>query len=56
MYSYRWAAGGLPNMQAERHPFDPKTKSEEVEVGYYQDEKITGSDYSFLLTAVNSST
>jgi hypothetical protein len=43
-------------MQAERHPFDPKTKSEEVEVGYYQDEKITGSDYSFLLTAVNSST
>lgn len=56
MYSYRWAAGGLPNMQAERHPFDSRTKSEEVEVGYYQDEKITGSDYSFLLTAVNSST
>ena len=56
MYSFRWASGGLPNMQAERHPFDSRTKSEEVEVGYYQDEKITGQEYSFLLTAVNSST
>lgn len=55
MYSFRWAVPGLPNMQAERHPFDPKTKSEEVEVGYYQDEKITGSEYGFLLVAVNSS-
>lgn len=56
MYSYRWATGGLPNMQAERHPFDSKTKTEEVEVGYYQDEKVTGSEYGFLLLAVNSST
>jgi len=56
MYSFRWATGGLPNMQAERHPFDSKTKSEEVEVGYYQDEKITGDEYSFLIRSVNSST
>jgi len=56
MYSYRWSAGGLPNMGVERHPFNPKTKTEEVEVGYYQDEKITGSEYAFLLLAVNSST
>ena len=56
MYSFRWATGGLPNMQAERHPFDPKTKTEEVEIGYYQDEKITGSAYGFLLESVNSST
>ena len=56
MYSFRWAPGGLPNMQAERHPFDPKTKTEEVEVGYYQVEKVTGSEYAFLLLAVNSST
>jgi hypothetical protein len=56
MYSFRWATGGLPNMQAERHPFDSKTKTEEVEVGYYQDEKITGSEYAFMLDAVNSST
>ena len=56
MYSFRWAAGGLPNMTAERHPYDPKLKTEEVEVGYYQDEKITGAEYAFLLLAVNSNT
>ena len=56
MYSYRWATGGLPNMQAERHPFNALTKTEEVEVGYYQDDKITASEYAFLLLAVNSST
>jgi hypothetical protein len=56
MYSFRWAEGSLPNMQAERHPFDRKTKTEEVEVGYYQEEKVTGSEYGFSLLAVNSST
>jgi len=56
MYSYRWNAGGLPNMQAERHPFNALTKTEEVEVGYYQAEKITGAEYAFLLLSVNSST
>jgi len=55
MYSYRWATGGLPNMQAERHPFDRKTKTEEVEVGYYQDEKITGSEYAFMIQSINVS-
>jgi len=55
-YNFRWAAPGLPNMQVERHPYDSRTKSEEIEVGYYQDEKITGASYGFLLTAVNSST
>jgi len=56
MYSFRWQAAGLPNMQAERHPYDSHTKSEDIEVGYYQDEKVTGAEYGFLLTAVNSST
>lgn len=55
-YNFRWSAPGLPNMQVERHPYNSKTKSEEVEVGYYQDERITQSTYGFLLTAVNSST
>lgn len=55
-YSMRWSAPGLPNMQVERHPYDTKRKSESVEVGYYQDEVITGSEYGFLMTAVNSST
>ena len=55
-YSMRWRIPGVPDMQAERHPYDSKTKSEEVEVGYYQDEKVVGKDYSYLLVAVNSST
>ena len=55
-YSIRWQGADLPNMQVERHPYDSRTKSEDVEVGYYQDEKITGASYAFLLTAVNSST
>ena len=56
MYTFRWATGGLPNMQAERHAFDSKTKTEELEVGYYQAEKVTGAEYAFLLLGVNSST
>lgn len=55
-YNFRWVQPGLPNMTVERHPYDTKIKSELVEVGYYQDEKITGASYAFLLTAVNSST
>jgi len=55
-YNFRWAAPGLPNMQVERHPYDSREKCEEIEVGYYQDEKLTGASYGFLLTAVNSST
>ncbi len=53
-YNFRWAAAGLPNMQVERHPYDSKSKSEDIEVGYYQDEKITASTYAFLLPSVNS--
>lgn len=55
-YSFRWAGNGLANMTVERHPYDSKIKAEEVEVGYYQDEVITGASYGFLLTSVNSST
>lgn len=54
MYSFRWNKPGLPNMIAERHPFDPKTKSEEIELGYYQDEKITAKNLAFLMTHVTS--
>jgi len=56
LYTFRWTVAGVPNMQVERHGFDTKKKSEEIEVGYYQDEKITGREYGFLLVAVTSST
>jgi len=55
-YNFRWSAPGIPNLQVERHPWDSKTKSEAIEVGFYQDEKVTGASYGFLLRAVNSST
>jgi hypothetical protein len=54
--SFRWAAPGLANMQVERHPFDTKTKSADIEVGYYQVEKVTGPEYAYVIRAVNSST
>jgi hypothetical protein len=55
-YSFRWSKPGLPNFIAERHPFNTLRKSSSIEVGYYQDEVITGATYGFLLDAVNSST
>lgn len=54
--SFRWNAPGLANMQVERHPFDAKIKAQEIEVGYYQDERVTGPEYAFVIRAVNSST
>jgi len=48
--SFRWAPPGIPNMQVERHPFDSRRKTEDMEVGYHQDEKIVGASYGFLLT------
>jgi len=54
MYSFRWNKPGLANMTVEKHPYDTKTKSEEIELGYYQDEKITAKNLGFLLTHVTS--
>ena len=50
-YSYRWSAPGIPNLQVERHPYDNKTKTDDVEVGFYQDEVVTGSRFGFLVTS-----
>lgn len=49
MYSYRLAAPGIPNMQVERHPYDSRAKGDDIEVGYYQDEKVVGKRFSFLV-------
>lgn len=56
-YSFRWQGNGLPApLGVERHPYDSRAKSEEVEAGLYQDEKITGAEYGYLITNVTSST
>lgn len=54
MYSFRW--NGVPgfNMQAEVFQL-PRAKAEEVQLGYYQDEKITATGLGFLITGVGSS-
>lgn len=49
MYSYRLTAPGLPNMQVERHPYNSRTKTDDIEVGYYQAEKVVGSRFGFLV-------
>jgi hypothetical protein len=54
MYTFRWQKPGIPQMQVERHPWDPKTKKEEIEAGYYQDEKITSSALAALIITCNS--
>lgn len=54
-YTFRWSAPGIPELNIEVHPFDDKIKSDEIEVGFYQDERITGPEYGFLLYSVNSS-
>jgi hypothetical protein len=54
-YSFRWRQGGLPNMQVERHPFDTRRKVDELEIGYYQDEKVTSSALAVLISYTTSS-
>jgi len=55
MYGFRWRRPGLADMQVERHPFDPKVKAEEIEMGYYQDELITAARFGWLINGVGSS-
>jgi len=52
MYSFRWPI--VSDMQATVYQLE-RSKAEEVELGYYQDEKITASTLGFLITDVASS-
>jgi hypothetical protein len=52
MYSFRW--NKVMTMQAEVYQ-TPTKKAEEVHLGYYQDEKITAKNLSFLIRGVGSS-
>lgn len=53
-YSFRWDAVPGMNMTAEVFQ-DEKAKAEEVQLGYYQDEKITAQTLSYLICGVDSS-
>lgn len=52
MYSFRWPV--VADMQAEVFQL-PRAAAEEVQLSYYQDEKITASTLGFLITSVASS-
>jgi len=54
-YAFRWVVPGVPNMQVERLPYNPNKKIDELEIGYYQDEKITSSALGGLILRTNSS-
>jgi hypothetical protein len=50
----RWTKPGIPNMQVEALPFDAYKKSEFIEVGVYDDEKVLDNKLAFMLLGVNS--
>lgn len=55
MYSFRWTNPLLGAAFATiRHEFASRERVDGVEVQYYQDEKVTGSEYSALITGVGS--
>jgi len=54
-YTFRWTARGIANMTVERHPYNSLKKSDEIEIGYYQDEKLTDTTLGTLIDGVNSS-
>jgi hypothetical protein len=55
MYSFRWTAPELGSpMAAIRHEFASRERVDGIEVQYYQDEKITGVEYSARIAGVGS--
>lgn len=55
MYSFRWTAPELGTpFAAIRHQYDTRKRVDGLELQYYQDEKITGSEYGALLLGVGS--
>jgi len=50
----RWTVPGVPNMAVEVHPYDSKIKSEEIEVGVYDAEKVFDTKLGAILKGVNS--
>lgn len=49
-YTFRWQNPMLPTpLVVERHPYDSRKKMETIEAGYYQDEKVVGTDYAARL-------
>ena len=55
LYSFRWTAPELGQpMAAIRHDFNTRERIDGIEVQYYQDERVVGSDYSAMIVGVGS--
>lgn len=52
--TFRWQLAGVPSMTVEVHPYDTKKKSEEIEVGVYDDEKVIDTKLGVTILGVNS--
>lgn len=50
----RWSVPGIPNMAVEALPYDAYKKSEFIEVGVYDDEKVLDKNLAFMIKGVNS--
>jgi hypothetical protein len=50
----RWSVPGIPNMAVEALPFDAYKKSEFIEVGVYDDEKVLDANLAFMFKGCNS--
>lgn len=55
MYSFRWVVPGVPDMRVENLPYDPFKKTNQIEMGYYQDERVLTKELAGLITNVTSS-
>ena len=54
MYSFRWVVPGVPDMRVENLPYNPEKKTQQIEMGYYQDEKVLSKELGGLITNVTS--
>jgi hypothetical protein len=54
-YCFRWTSPELGTpMAVIRHPFESRTRVDGIELQYYQDERITGSEYGVMISGVGS--
>ncbi len=52
--TFDWANAPVPRLSAVRHAPDTLRKSQDMTVGYYQDEKITAAPLGFILTGATT--
>lgn len=51
-YSFRWTAPGIANMSVEDLGFDKRLKGNILDIGMYQDEKVTGANLATWISSV----